>query len=97
MHGTGVRIEYPDRLGQTLYGAFHARIEGNANAGNWLHFPITTAVIGGYRSGAIGGSGFSEVMMDYRRYRLEKVSISFRNGSIDARVTSVYVYNGTTR
>lgn len=97
MHGTGVRIEYPDRLSQTLYRAFHARIEGNANTGNWLHFPITTPVVGGYRSGGTGGSGFSQVMVNYRRYRLEKVFVSFRSGSIDARVTSVHVYDGARR
>lgn len=94
MHGTGVRIEYPERLNQTLYRAFHTRIQGNANTGNWLHFPITTPVVGAYRSGGTGGSGFSAVEMNYRRYHLEKVFVSFRSGSIDARVTSVHVYDG---
>jgi len=97
MHGTGVRIEYPERLNQILYRAFHTRIQGNTNTGNWLHFPITTPVVGGYRSGGTGGSGFSEVVMNYRRYRLDKVFISFRSGSIDARVTSVHVYDGSKR
>jgi hypothetical protein len=95
MHGTGVRIEYPERLNQTLYRAFHARIEGSANTGNWLHFPITTPVVGAYRSGGTGSGGFSEVVANYRRYRLDKVFISFRSGSIDARVTSVHVYDGS--
>lgn len=94
MHGTGARIEYPERLNQILYRAFHTRIQGNANTGNWVHFPITTPVVGAYRSGGTGSSGFSAVVMNYRRYRLEKVFVSFRSGSVDARVTSVHVYDG---
>jgi hypothetical protein len=93
MHGTGVRIEYPERLSQTQYRAFHARIEGNANTSNWLHFPITTPVVGAFymfREEEPRGT-------QYRRYRLEKVFVSFRSGSIDARVTSVRVYDGSTQ
>jgi len=97
MHGTGVRIESPERLNQVVYRAFHARISGIPNTGNWLHFPITTPVVEGYRSGGSGSSGFSAVVMNYRRYRLEKVFVSFRSGSVDARVTSVHVYDGATR
>ena len=26
LHGTGVRVEYPERLSQILYRAYHARI-----------------------------------------------------------------------
>ncbi len=97
IHGTGARIEYPERLSQILYRAFHTRIQGNANTGNWVHFPITTPVVGAYRSGGTGSSGFSAVELDYRRYRLEKVFVSFRSGSVDARVTSVHVYDGPKR
>lgn len=97
MHGTGVRVEYPDRVDQLLYRAFHARIQGTANTGNWLHFPMTTPTVGGYRSGGTGSGGFSAVVMNYRRYRLEKVFVSFRSGSVDARVTSVHVYDGAER
>jgi hypothetical protein len=97
MHGTGARIEYPDRLDQILYRAFHTRIDGNANSVNWVHFPITTPVVGAYRSGGTGSSGFSAVEMNYRRYHLEKVFVSFRSGSVDARVTSVHVYDGPKR
>jgi len=97
MHGTGVRIEHPELLDRALYRAFHTRVEGTANTANWLHFPITTPVVGGYRSGGSGSSGFSAVEMNYRRYRLEKVFVSFRSGSIDARVTSMHVYDGASR
>ena len=93
MHGTGVRIEYPERLSQTQYRAFHARIEGNANTSNWLHFPITTPVVGFF----LTGGEDKPIQTHYRRYRLEKVFVSFRSGSIDARVTSVRVYDGSTQ
>ncbi|MEW5825525.1 MAG: DUF6623 family protein [Candidatus Bipolaricaulota bacterium] len=95
MHGTGMRIEYPDRLSQTLYQAFHARIEGDANTSNWLHFPITTPVVGTFLK---AGSGvFSGLETNYRRYRLDKVFVSFRSGSVNARVTNVHVYDGSTQ
>ncbi len=97
LHGTGVQIEVPDRLDQILYRAFHTRIVGKANTENWLHFPLTTPVVGAYRSGGSGGSGFSEVVVNYRRYHLDRVFVSFRTGSIDARVTSVHVYDGAKR
>ncbi len=48
MHGTGVQIEFPDRLGQIQRMAFHTRIVGDPNTINWFHFPIATPVVGTY-------------------------------------------------
>jgi hypothetical protein len=93
VHGTAVQVEYPDRLDQVLRRGFHTRIEGKAGTGNWLHFPISTPVVGTYRRLDV----ISGWETNYRRYRLDKVFISFRSGSTDARVTSVHVYDGPTR
>jgi hypothetical protein len=92
LHGTAVQIEKTEGLAQVHRLAFHTRIEGNPNTSNWLHFPITTPVAGTFvepRSIPFTGS-----MTNYRRYRLDKVFLSFPSGSIDARVTNVYVYDG---
>lgn len=45
-HGTAVQIEYPERLQQVQRMAFHTRIVGAGNTSNWLHFPISTPVVG---------------------------------------------------
>ncbi|MCX6093355.1 MAG: hypothetical protein NTY63_00825 [Candidatus Bipolaricaulota bacterium] len=92
LHGTAAQIESPERLAQVQRFAFHTRIEGNPNTGNWLHFPITTPVVGTYvESQNIPFTGF---MTNYRRYHLDKVFVSFRSGSADARVTNIHVYDG---
>ncbi|MFO8033603.1 MAG: DUF6623 family protein [Candidatus Bipolaricaulota bacterium] len=48
MHGTGVQIEFPERVTRTQRMAFHTRIVGEPNTTNWLHFPINTPVVGTY-------------------------------------------------
>ena len=45
-HGTAVQIEYPERLPQVRRMAFYTRIVGSPNTSNWLHFPISTPVVG---------------------------------------------------
>ena len=46
VHGTAVQIEYPERLERVQRMAFHTRIVGTAGTSNWLHFPISTPVVG---------------------------------------------------
>jgi len=45
-HGTAVQIEYPERLERVQRMAFHTRIVGSPGTSNWLHFPISTPVVG---------------------------------------------------
>lgn len=93
LHGTAVQVEYPDQLNQVLRRAFHTRIEGKAGTSNWLHFPISTPVVGTYRNVDV----LTGWETNWRRYKLDKVFVSFRSGSLDARVMSVHVYDGPTR
>ena len=46
IHGTGVQIEYPDRLSRVQRMAFHTHVVGNAGTSNWFHFPVATPVVG---------------------------------------------------
>jgi len=46
IHGTAVQIEYPERLARVQRMAFHTRVVGNPGTSNWLHFPISTPVVG---------------------------------------------------
>lgn len=95
VHGTAVQIEYPERMDQIQRRAFHMRIDGKASTANWLHFPIPTPVVGTYLAG--GSGAFSGLQTNYRRYHIDKVFLSFRTGSVDARVTNVHVYDAAER
>jgi hypothetical protein len=46
VHGTGVQIEYPERLARVQRMAFHTQLVGNPYTSNWLHFPVSTPVVG---------------------------------------------------
>lgn len=63
MHGTGVQIEFPERLNRVQRMAFHTHIVGQPNTSNWFHFPISTPVVGTFAIFDEGG-GFWEDIQD---------------------------------
>lgn len=115
MHGTGVHIEFPDRLGQIQRMAFHTRVVGDPNTANWFHFPIATPVVGTYALFESDDGFLGEIQdifapeadlalpesvswnLYFRRFRIDKVFLSFRTGSPDARVTRVHIHSGGRR
>jgi len=91
VHGTAVQVEYPERTDLIFRRAFHTRIEGQVSTSNWFHFPVPTPVVGTY---VVNAGGLHTA---FRRYRLDKVFVNFRTGSVDARVTNVHVYDGSKK
>lgn len=61
MHGTGVQIEFPNRLTQVQRMAFHTRIVGEADTINWFHFPIATPVVGTFAIFSEDGGLLSDI------------------------------------
>ena len=45
IHGTSLRVEYPDRIARTWQAGFYTEIEGKPNTENWFHFAIPSKVI----------------------------------------------------
>jgi len=54
-HGTSVQIEYPERLEHVQRMAFHTRLVGDPGTSNWLHFPVSTPVVGTFAIFEEGG------------------------------------------
>jgi hypothetical protein len=45
VHGTSMKIEYPNRLKSVWKAGFYTRVVGKPNTTNWFHFHIPTVVI----------------------------------------------------
>jgi Astacin (Peptidase family M12A) len=45
IHGTSLKVEYPDLIERTWNAGFYTEIEGKPNTENWFHFAIPSKVI----------------------------------------------------
>ncbi|HEU0022184.1 MAG TPA: DUF6623 family protein [Dehalococcoidia bacterium] len=45
VHGTSLRIEYPDRLTSVRHTGPFVRLEGSEGQNTWVHFPIPTPTV----------------------------------------------------
>ncbi len=61
VHGTSMKIEYPNRLKQVWRAGFYTRVVGKPNTTNWFHFHIPTVVIDNNKRQMI-----DSVMLRYR-------------------------------